>query len=107
MAVAPGAFQINEPIIFGMPLVLNPVFAIPFIFTPPLLVTIAYIFTAIIPFAGYIYISPPWVTPPIISAFLATGGDISATILATVLFLLSIVIYAPFVILADKMGDQE
>lgn len=102
MSIAPGVFQINEPVIYGMPIVLNPIMAIPFIIIPPLCVFIGWFFTAIIPVAGYIYISPPWVTPPVLNAFLATGGDIGATLVALGTFILSILIYAPFVILANK-----
>ena len=97
-----GIFQINEPIIYGLPIVLNPIMFIPFILAPAITITIAWFFTAIIPFAGRIYISVPWTTPPIVSAFFATGGSITATILAAVTLLLSIVIYAPFVIVANK-----
>jgi len=102
MGVAPGIFQINEPMIFGMPLVLNPIMAIPFIFTPALMALVGWFFTAVIPFAGIFYIAPPWTTPPIVSAFLASGGDIGATIVAAGTFALSILIYIPFILMANK-----
>lgn len=107
MGVAPGIFQINEPMIFGMPLVLNPIMAIPFIFTPALMALIGWFFTAIIPFAGIFYIAPPWTTPPIVSAFLASGGDIGATIVATGTLALSVVIYIPFVLMANKEVEAQ
>lgn len=106
LGTAPGIFQINEPVIFGLPLVLNPMYFIPFLITPPVLLTIAYVFTEIIPFANKLYVASPWVTPPVISAFLGTGGDFKAAILAAALFLLGVVIYAPFVIAANKMGEE-
>jgi PTS system cellobiose-specific IIC component len=106
LGTAPGIFQINEPVIFGLPLVLNPMYFIPFLITPPLLMTIAYIFTAVIPFADYLYVASPWVTPPVISAFVGTGGDFKAAILAAGLFLLGVIIYAPFVIAANKVGED-
>ena len=102
LTVMPSTFQINEPVIYGLPIVLNPIMCLPFIFVPVILVFIGWFFTAVIPFAGHIYIAPPWVMPPVISAFLATGGDMGATILAACTFVLSIVMYAPFVILANK-----
>ena len=105
MATPPGIFQINEPMVFGLPLVLNPIMAIPFIFIPAITILIAWFFTAIIPFAGLIEVAAPWTTPPILSAFLATNGSITATILAAVTFALSIVLYAPFVIAANKEKD--
>lgn len=102
MSLGPGVFQINEPMIYGLPIVLNPIYAIPFILTPPITTMIGYFFTSI-GVAGAVYIAPPWVTPPIISAFLATGGDIGATLVAAGLFALTIAIYAPFVIIANKV----
>lgn len=104
MATPPGVFQINEPIIYGLPIVLNPLMAIPFIFIPAINIFIAWFFTAVIPFAAYIVNGVPWTTPPIISAFLATNGDIPATILAAFTFALSILLYAPFVYVANKEG---
>lgn len=102
MAVPPGVFQINEPIIYGLPIVLNPLMVIPFVFIPAINIFIAWFFTAVIPFAGLISVGVPWTTPPIISAFLATNGSITATILAAATFALSVILYAPFVIAANK-----
>ncbi|CAM3718797.1 PTS sugar transporter subunit IIC [Erysipelothrix urinaevulpis] len=103
MSFMPGVFQINEPIIYGLPIVLNPILAIPFIFVPPIMVSIGWFFTEIIPFAGRVYIAPPWVVPPVLNTFLATGGSLSATFLSLVTLCLSIAIYIPFVHLANKM----
>jgi len=105
MSTPPGIFQINEPMVFGLPLVLNPIMAIPFIFTPAILILIAWFFTAVIPFAGLISAAPPWTTPPIIDAFLATNGSITAAILSAVTLVLSVLFYAPFVLLANKEKD--
>lgn len=103
LSLMPGVFQINEPVIYGLPIVLNPVLAIPFIVIPPIMVTIGWFFTAVIPFAGRVYIAPPWVVPPILNTFLATGGSLSATFLSICTLALSVVIYIPFVNLANKM----
>lgn len=107
MAVVPGVFQINEPVIFGLPIVLNPFFAIPFIFVPAINVFIAWFFTAVIPFAGKLFMSPPWTMPPVIDAFLASGGDIGATIMGAVTFVLAILMYIPFVILSNREAEVE
>lgn len=107
LATAPGIFQINEPVIYGLPMVLNPLMFIPFILTPVITLFIAWLFTGPIPFAGRIYIGAPWVTPPVVSAFLSTGGSITATILAAVTLLISILIYAPFVIISNKEVTVE
>lgn len=107
LALAPGIFQINEPIIYGLPIVLNPIMAIPFVLTPPIMIGIAWLFTEVIPFAGKIYLSPPWVMPPVINAFLATGGNIPAAILSLVTFIIAVLIYLPFVIVSNKMVDED
>jgi len=105
LATPSGIFQINEPVIFGLPIVLNPMMFIPFVITPAISIFIAWLFTGPIPFAGRLYMSIPWTTPPIISAFLASGGNIPATILATATLILSVFIYAPFVIVANKQNS--
>lgn len=102
IAVAPGIFQINEPVIFGLPMVLNPMMVIPFVIIPPICISIAYVFTEIIPFADKIVVETPWVTPPVLGAFLATGLDWKAAVLAAGTFALSILIYIPFVIASNK-----
>jgi len=107
MSLAPGIFQINEPMTFGLPLVLNPIMAIPFIFVPAVTLSVAWFFTAVVPFAGYLWASPPWTTPTIINAFLGTGGDIGATILSVVTLLLSILLYIPFVLVANRDKSDE
>ncbi len=95
LSAAPGLFNINEPMLFGLPIVLNPIMFIPFILTPMVLVTIAYWSTklGIVPPATFM---PPWVTPPILGGFLATQS-ISGALLAAVNLVVSVLIYLPFV----------
>ncbi len=102
LAAAPGIFNINEPLMFGLPIVLNPIMFIPFILTPIVLVTVAYFATStgLVPAAT---VMPPWVTPPIIGGFLATKS-VAGGVLAAVNLLLSVLIYSPFVKVAT---DQE
>lgn len=104
-----GLFQINEPMMFGIPIVLNPILFIPFIITPGILTLIAYFGTAI-GFAPATYVVIPWTTPPIIGAFLATGATAAswrAAVLATINFIVAILIYIPFVKLADRQEDKK
>ncbi|WIF94813.1 PTS sugar transporter subunit IIC [Caminicella sporogenes] len=106
LAAPAGIFQINEPIIFGLPIVLNPILFIPFIIVPGVLTLIAYIATA----SGLVpptYVVMPWTTPVGIGGFLATGGSIAGGLLALVNFTVAVMIYLPFVILADKMARGE
>ncbi|MBO0419757.1 MAG: PTS sugar transporter subunit IIC [Vagococcus fluvialis] len=95
LSAAPGLFNINEPMLFGLPIVLNPIMFIPFILTPMVLVTTAYFSTkaGLVPVATSI---PPWVTPPIIGGLLATSS-FKGAILAAVNLLISVLIYMPFV----------
>lgn len=100
-----GIFNINEPITFGIPIVLNPIYAIPWLIVPPLAVSIAYTLTSL----GVIrpvLAAVPWILPPGIYAFLATGGDWLAAIVSLLLIVLAVMIYTPFVLLANKMNNK-
>ncbi|GFN35623.1 PTS sugar transporter subunit IIC [Tepidimicrobium xylanilyticum] len=104
-----GIFQINEPIMFGLPIVLNPILFIPFIITPGILTLIAYIGTAI-GFAPPTYVAIPWTSPPIVGAFLATGATAAswrAAVLAAINLVVSVIIYLPFIKLADRSRKKE
>ena len=101
LSLAPGVFNINETMTFGLPIMLNPILAIPFIITPLVTGTIAYILTAI-GFADVLVYAIPWTTPPILSAWLASGGSMTAVITQLICIAVSIVIYIPFVIAANK-----
>lgn len=100
--IVPGCFEINEPVIFGLPIVLNPVLAIPFIIAPIVILTLSYIAISAGIVRTVVYLVP-WATPPIISGFAATGGDIKAVILQLINIAISIVIYMPFVKIVDRM----
>lgn len=101
LSLAPGIFNINEPVIFGMPIMLNPILAIPFIITPLITGTIGYVATYF-GFAAKAVVMIPWPTPPIISAYLATAGDLGAVVTQLICIAVSIVIYLPFVKVANK-----
>ncbi len=104
LEVAPAIFEINEPMTFGLPIVLNPLLVVPFILTPLITGTFAYFMTRI-GFAGVCVYAMPWTTPPILSALLSTGGSVGAVITQIVCIVMSVVIYAPFVMLANKAKD--
>lgn len=100
VALGPGLFNINEPIVFGLPIVLNPLYIIPFILAPMAAATIAFVLTTV----GFVEpCSVPvfWTTPPIFSGFFATGSWQGAAT-AAICLVSSIFIYLPFVIFADK-----
>lgn len=106
LALPAGIFQINEPVIFGLPIVLNPILFIPFIIVEPILTLVAYLATSI----GLIpptYVAIPWTSPVGIGAFLATGGSITAGIVALVNLVIATLIYLPFVILLDRQKSED
>ena len=106
LEAAPAIFEINEPMTYGLPIVLNPLLAVPFIITPLITGTIGYVMTKI-GFAGVCVYAMPWTTPPILSAWLSTGGSVGAIITQLICIAVAILIYAPFVVLANKAKDME
>lgn len=74
LAAVPGMFEINEPIIFGFPIVFNIPMIIPFVLSPVIGAIIGYVAT-VIGFVQPLSVYIPWTTPPIISGLLASGGD--------------------------------
>lgn len=105
LAVVPACFNINEPVIFGTPIVMNPFMAIPFILTPVTIGVLQYfaIATGLIPL--YTGVVVPWTTPPIISGFL-TGGWRTA-LFQVVVIAISTAIYFPFFKKVDSMNYKN
>ncbi|PKG21606.1 PTS sugar transporter subunit IIC [Niallia nealsonii] len=102
LAIAPGFFGINEPIIFGLPIVLNPIMLIPFVLTPIIMCVIAYfsMSSGLVPYTNGTNI--PWTTPPIIAGFLVSGWK--GALLNVVQIVISMAIYYPFFKSADRMA---
>lgn len=103
MSFVPGLFNINEPVMFGLPIVLNPIFIIPFILVPMVSSLIGYIFisTGIIPPIAY---AVPWTTPGPLIAFFGTGGNWMALLVGLLCLVSATLIYLPFVIAANKVN---
>ncbi len=99
LSAAPGVFNINEPMMFGLPIVLNPIMFIPYILTPMVLVTIAYFATkfGLVPAATII---TPWTMPPVIGGALATQS-VAGGILAAINLIIAVLIYLPFAKMAQ------
>ncbi|MBS6058365.1 MAG: PTS transporter subunit EIIC [Mixta calida] len=104
LSFGPGLFNINEPVIFGMPIMLNPILAIPFIITPLVTGTIGY-FATLTGFAGKAVVMVPWTTPPIINAWLSTAGSMGAVVTQLVCIMVSVLIYQPFVKIAARRAE--
>ncbi|MFR4998705.1 MAG: PTS cellobiose transporter subunit IIC [Clostridium paraputrificum] len=105
ISVVPALFGINEPVIFGLPIVLNPTILIPFLLTPLINILISYftMVSGIVPFTSGVSI--PWTTPVIISGFLTTGWK--GALLQLILVILGVFIYMPFVKMMDKQYKNE
>ncbi|MCX8956597.1 PTS sugar transporter subunit IIC [Erwinia psidii] len=102
MAFVPGLFNINEPVLFGLPVVLNPVLVIPLILVPLVNSLIGYFFIRlqIIPPVAY---AVPWTTPGPLIAFFGTGGNWMALFVGILCLVVATLIYLPFVITANKV----
>lgn len=107
-AFVPSIFNINEPMIFGTPIVLNPMLIIPFIIAPIVNGIIAWAVTSM-GLVNNVVASAPWTLPGPIGAFLATGNDWRAAVLSIALIILSILIYYPFFRMYDKglLSDEQ
>ncbi|WP_086349231.1 PTS sugar transporter subunit IIC [Candidatus Enterococcus clewellii] len=106
LSAAPGIFNINEPLIFGLPIMLNPILAIPFILTPLVTGTIGYVATYL-GFAAKAVVMVPWPMPPLVNGYLATAGDFGAVITQLVCIIVSVLIYLPFVKVSNRQQLQS
>lgn len=105
-SLIPGICNINEPVVFGVPIMLNPMLAIPFIVGPLITGTISYIAMAL-NLVGRPYILAPWTLPAPIGAYLATGGDLRAVLLVLINIAIMMVIYYPFFKAYEKKMLEE
>ena len=92
----PVCFNVNEPILFAAPIVLNPYFFVPFLLAPIANVIVFKVFIDLLQMNSFIYVMP-WAMPGPIGMFLGTGMAPLALLLAVVLIALDVVIYLPFV----------
>lgn len=106
LGIVPVLFNIGEPVNYGLPTVLNPILFIPTLLAPVLMAASGYVAT----YLGWV--SPvtqnvTWVMPPILYGFFSTAFDWRAIILSIFNLLIAIVIYYPFVKMADKKAEME
>lgn len=101
LGIIPACFNINEPVIFGSPLVMNPITFIPFVGIPMLNATIAYC-AAKFGLIGQVISLVPWTTPAPIGAAWSAGWLLSNGILAIGLVVMDLVIWYPFFKIYEK-----
>lgn len=105
LSLIPAFYNINEPIIFATPIVMNPIMVLPFILTPMVSGVITYfaLYTGIVPL--FTAVQVPWTTPPIISGFLV--GGIRTAILQFVVLAIGFFIYYPFIRKVDSLNYKQ
>ncbi|MGL5313800.1 MAG: PTS cellobiose transporter subunit IIC [Peptostreptococcaceae bacterium] len=101
LAIIPSFFNINEPLSFGIPIIMNPILFIPWIIAPLISATVAYYAMASGLVAKATGVLIPWTTPAFLSGFLATNS-ISGGILQLILIVVTGAIYYPFIMAWDK-----
>lgn len=103
LGLAPGLFNINEPIIFGTPIVFNLPMIIPFVLNPIIGALIGYFATAIGFVAPLAYLVP-WTTPPLISGFIGSGGVIKVVLVQIIILIIGVAIYLPFLKISERVA---
>jgi PTS system cellobiose-specific IIC component len=99
-------FQINEPIFFGLPIVLNPVFMIPYVLNALVLTASTFLLMQ----AGVVrkpFVNIPWTTPPVIGHYLASGGDWRAALWGAISIVIAAGVYLPFARAAERQRLKE
>ncbi|MDD8048428.1 MAG: PTS transporter subunit EIIC [Thomasclavelia sp.] len=105
ISIVPGIFNINETVTFGIPMVLNPILGIPFVFVPCITIIVGYILT-IIGFCPIVRIMAPWTCPPILFGLIATASPMGA-ITQAILIVISTVCYLPFLIAYERYQNKS
>jgi cellobiose PTS system EIIC component len=106
VAIVPAFFNINEPILFGLPLVYNAYLAIPFFLAPMTAASIGY-FAIKLHLVNPVIVQVPWPSPVGIGGFIGTGGDWRGAVLAIVTATAAFLIYYPFIKFYDNKLYKE
>ena len=106
-SIVPVAFAVNEPLLFGAPMILNPYMFIPFTLAGCFNVCLAKFFIDVVGMNGFSFVVP-WATPAPIGIFISTGFQLISLLFVAALLIVDAVIYMPFLKAYDKMlSDQE
>lgn len=107
-SIIPGIFNINEPMIFGAPMMLNPYMFIPFNLVPLVLTMVSY-FAVKLEMVNGFTVLPTWTLPAPIGGYLSAGNDWRVVVLIVINTLIAFIIYYPFVKAYDKkmLSDEQ
>lgn len=106
LSILPGIFNINEPVIFGAPIVMNPLLAIPFILVPIVNTVLVYIVT-ILGWMPKMMVKPPFSIPAPLGALITSNWNWVACVMVFVCFAVSLMIYYPFFKSFEKMQVEQ
>ena len=106
-SLLPGIFEINEPVIFGTPICMNPLYFIPFVILPGILAGATYALMDAGIVAMPCIANLTWRTPPILIGYLMSNGHVSTLIWAILVFIITLVVYYPFFKIGDKMEYEK
>ena len=106
LSIVPGLFNINEPIIFGAPIVMNPILAIPFILAPVVMGIVAY-FATVTDLVPMMMARLPFSIPSPIGAVMSTNWSLAAGALTIINFIISYIIYYPFFKIFEKQQLEK
>lgn len=111
-AFVPGTFSVNEPVLFGMPIIMNPMFFIPFLATPIVNVCLFKFFVSVLGMNSMMY-TMPWTVPAPIGILISTGFAPLAFAFVLLTLVLDVAIYFPFIrvydstLLAEEKAKEE
>jgi PTS system cellobiose-specific IIC component len=106
LSLLPNMFNINETIVFGIPVVLNPPMCVGFVLAPVASYIISYVLTAI-GFCPVMYINVPWTTPILLSGFLASGGNIMGAVTQLICLAAAVLVYIPCIKVHERMQEKN
>ena len=105
MALLPALCNVNEPLLFGLPLVMNPVYLIPFLLVP-LAQTVAAHAATLLHLVPYTLPDVVWTTPPLLNGYAATGS-VAGSLMQALNLGLGVALYLPFVRAADALRERH
>jgi len=107
ITIIPSIFNINEPLMFGLPIIMNPLFAIPFVLAPLAMGCVTYIAMSM-GIVGRAVAIVPWTLPAPIGALMSTNFSFGAMLLCIINIVISMLIYYPFIkVMDNKMLASE